>query len=65
MLSLYDYLGRAAGSALGNKVNNYAQIRKQPFETRYISNSAYTGNVFLYTKEFLDEYFKVEKLFNE
>ena len=28
MVSLYDYLGRAAGAELGAKVNTYATIRK-------------------------------------
>jgi hypothetical protein len=27
MISLYDYLGKAAGSELGKKVNEYSQIR--------------------------------------
>ena len=64
MVSLYDYLGRAAGAELGAKVNTYATIRKQKFEQRDVKNSAYVGKVFLYNEEFLDEYFKVEKIFN-
>ncbi|MDB4378223.1 hypothetical protein N9Z41_00485 [bacterium] len=64
MLSLYDYLGKAGGTVLGDKVNAYAQIRKQPFKQRYVENPVYKGNVFLYTKEFLDEYFEVAKIFN-
>lgn len=64
MMSLYDYLGKAAGAVLGAKVNAYATIRKQKFEQREVSNSAYTGKVFLYNTEFLDEYFKVERIFS-
>lgn len=64
MMSLYDYLGKAGGAALGDKVNAYAQLRKQPYKTRNISNPVYTGEVFLYTREFLDEYFKVQEIFN-
>ncbi len=64
MISIYDYLGKAGGPALGDKVNAYAQIRKQPFKQRSIKNRAYTGKVFLYTREFLDEYFKVQTIFN-
>lgn len=64
MISIYDYLGKAGGAALGDKVNAYAQLRKQPYKTRHISNPVYTGDVFLYTREFLDEYFKVQEIFN-
>tara|TARA_R100000951_G_scaffold81680_1_gene69319 strand:+ start:661 stop:873 length:213 start_codon:yes stop_codon:yes gene_type:complete len=62
MISLYDYLGKAAGKELGNKVNTYARLRKQPFKQRYVENPVYKGRVFLYTKEFLDEYFKVQEI---
>ena len=64
-ISLFDYLGKAAGPALGDRVNTYSQIHKQPFKQREISNPAYTGKVFLYKKSFLDEFFKVEKIFNK
>jgi hypothetical protein len=63
MLSLYDYLGRAAGSKLGKKVADYAIIRKQRFQVKNVENPAYQGEIMMYTKEFLDEYFKVEKIF--
>ena len=36
MISIYDYLGKAGGAALGEKVNAYAQIRKQPCKQRKI-----------------------------
>jgi hypothetical protein len=63
MLSLYDYLGYAAGNELGQSVADYAKIRKVKGGVRSVSNVKYKGNVMLYTKEFLDEYFIVEKLF--
>ena len=63
MLSLYDYLGRAAGSKLGKKVSDYAVIRKQKYQVKNIENPAYQGEIMMYSKEFLDEYFKVEKIF--
>jgi hypothetical protein len=63
MLSLYDYLGRAAGSKLGKKVADYATIRKQKYQVKNVENPAYQGEIMMYTKEFLDEYFKVEKIF--
>lgn len=64
MISLYDYLGKAAGSALGAKVHAYAYIRKAETGSRYVTNPAYKGPIVLYTKEFLDEFFLVQKLFS-
>lgn len=63
LLSLYDYLGYAAGKELGEQVAAYAKVRKTICSVRYVSNPKYTGKVMLYTKEFLDEYFEVKKVF--
>jgi hypothetical protein len=57
-LSLFDYLGKAAGSTLGKQVAEAAKEAKVPHEIRYVSNPTYTGNVMLYPKSFLDDYFK-------
>ena len=57
MMSLYDYLGRAAGKSLGGEVFRTAMALKENVEEKAISNPAYTGNVHLYRREFLDEYF--------
>ena len=57
LVSLYDYLGRAAGKSLGGEVFRTARALKETVEERAISNPAYTGNVHLYRREFLDEYF--------
>lgn len=57
-MSLYDYLGRAAGQELGGRVNRAAVEKKIEFQQRFISNPAYHGNVHLYPVEFLKEYFK-------
>ena len=57
-MSLYDYLGRAAGQQLGAEVNKAAVEKKIEFKQRFISNPAYHGNVHLYPVEFLEEYFK-------
>jgi hypothetical protein len=57
-ISLYDYLGKAAGTDLGRKVNECAQKQNQPYQIREISNPKYKGRVILYKKSFLDEYFK-------
>ncbi len=64
MMSLYDYQGHADKDGTGLKVNAYAILKKQPFKQRYVETPVYKGNVFLYTKEFLDKYFEVAKIFN-
>ena len=63
MMSLYDYLGRAAGKKLGEQVAAYAKLRKARYGTRHIANPAYQGEVMLYTKAFLDECFNAKKVF--
>jgi hypothetical protein len=65
MLSLFDYLGYPAGNELGEQVAKYAKLRKVKTSTRYVSNPKYTGNVMMYTKEFLDEYFQAKQIFEE
>lgn len=60
LMSLYDYLGRAAGIKLGREVNENAQRRSIPINTRQVSNPKYEGIVSLYPKWFLDEYFGKE-----
>jgi len=55
--SLYEYLGRAAGGDLGTQVNEVATKTKQPFITQRVSNPNFEGEVFCYTKNFLNEYF--------
>jgi hypothetical protein len=64
MISLYDYLGKAAGMELGGKVHQYALIRRVASGFRTVENPSYKGTVALYTKEFLDEFFAVQKLFS-
>jgi hypothetical protein len=61
MISLYEYLGRAAGSELGKSVYKAAYLEKIPVETQEISNPKYTGKVLRYPKNFLDNYFKISK----
>ena len=63
MMSLYDYTGNPDKDGLGLKVNAYAVLKKQPFEQRELNLPTYTGKVFLYTKEFLDEFFQIQKIF--
>ena len=57
-MSLYDYLGRAAGMELGDQVAKVATNVGVKMDTRYVSNTKYTGNVTLYPEEFLKLYFR-------
>lgn len=59
-ISLFDYLGKPAGSELGKRVSEYAISKKAPYSIRPISNPKYQGNVMLYPREFLDEFFRLE-----
>lgn len=61
-VSLYDYLGRAAGSDLGKAVAVAAKEKNIKVNTRFVKNSKYTGNVLLYPKAFLQEYFNTTSL---
>lgn len=57
LMSLFDYLGKAAGKELGAQVANAAAEQRIPPTLRYVSTGTYTGNVNLYPKSFLDSYF--------
>jgi len=57
-LSLYDYLGHAAGNELGKEVAAAAVQAGIKLETREVSNPKYTGTVYLYPKNFLDFHFR-------
>ena len=57
-LSLYDYLGHAAGSDLGQEVATAARKAGVKGEIREVSNPKYRGPVMLWPKAFLDLYFK-------
>jgi hypothetical protein len=57
-VSLYDYLGRAAGKELGKQVAEVAASMGIKIQTRHVSNPAYTGAVCLYPESFLQLCFK-------
>ena len=59
-VSLFDYLGYAAGGDLGKAVYAKAKETKQPVQQKDVSVRTFTGKVLLYTEAFLDEYFKPE-----
>ena len=58
MKSLYDYLGHAAGSDVGQQVAFAAAKAGVVTETKQVSNPVYKGPVMLYPRSFLDLYFK-------
>ena len=58
MKSLYDYLGHAAGSELGQQVATAARSAGVKGEMREVSNPVYKGPVMLWPRAFLDLYFK-------
>ena len=57
MMSLYDYLGRAAGPELGQRVATAAAAQKVKFQTKLVDHKGYTGDVMMYPKSFLDLFF--------
>jgi hypothetical protein len=61
LISLYDYLGHAAGAELGKQVATAATRAKEKFGKRTISNTRYKGEVLLYRKAFLKEYFQTQQ----
>jgi hypothetical protein len=63
MLSLYDYLGHAAGNKLGKQVAEYAKLRKARYGTKKVDHYGYQGLVQTYTKAFLNECFNAKKVF--
>ena len=65
MMSLYDYQGHPDQNGIGLKVNAYAQLKKHPYKQRDLELPNYTGKVFIYTKEFLDEFFEIQKIFKD
>ena len=62
MMSLYDYTGHPDKDGTGLKVNAYARLKKQPYKKRLLEFN--NTEVFLYTKDFLDEFFEIQEIFN-
>ena len=57
MISLYDYLGHAAGPELGKKVAGAAARAGVKFQMREVSHVGYKGPIMLYPRDFLDNFF--------
>lgn len=62
LISLFDYLGYAAGPTLGQQVADAASKLKERIGARHVSNKKYTGLVHLYRPQFLKEFFEAKKL---
>ena len=59
-LSLYEYLGKAAGSELGKQVWEAASKQGIKAQSREVSNHKFEGTILLYPKDFLEMYFLKE-----
>ena len=57
MISLYDYLGRAAGPDLGKTVATAAAKAGIKSEIREVNHVGYRGPIMLYPRQFLDNFF--------
>ncbi len=61
MVSLYDYLKKPAGPELGKLVALAAMNEKIHIESKQVSTPKYKGNILMYPKSWLDEYFHEQK----
>ena len=57
MISLYDYLGHAAGPELGKKVASAAARAGVKHEIREVNHKGWKGPIMLYPTNFLDNFF--------
>jgi len=55
--SLFDYLGRPAGEALGAAVYEVAKLAKEPVKLRMLDLQSYKGKVMVYRHSFLKAVF--------
>jgi len=55
--SLYDFLHRPAGPALGKEVYKEAAYQRIPFGQKWISNPRYSGRILCYPITWLENYF--------
>ena len=62
MMSLFDYQGHPDKNGTGLKLNAYARLKKQPYKRRLLEFNGI--EVFLYTEEFLKEFFEIQEIFN-
>jgi hypothetical protein len=64
LISLYDYLGKAAGKELGGKVYQFAVIMGARTGNKTVPYSPHQeGRIMTYERRFLDQFFAVQSLF--
>jgi hypothetical protein len=56
-ISLFEYLGKAAGTELGLEVYKKAVESNEPISYRNVTTAKYSGKVKLYRTAFLSQYF--------
>lgn len=61
LVSLFEYLGRAAGAELGKQVATAATRAHETVDIRVVNTKTYKGKVMLYREVFLDEYFQKKR----
>lgn len=59
-MSLYDFLGHAAGTELGKAVYTAAKAAGEKPMLREVENIKYKGKIQLYRPEFLQNYFNAK-----
>ena len=58
LLSLFEYLGKPAGTKLGNEVKMvWIKTTGKPVKVQQIENPKYKGPVCIYPESFLENYF--------
>lgn len=62
MVSLYEFLGHAAGPELGKEVAAVAARAKVSVTSHEVSNRKYTGRILKYPESFLKVYFGTKDL---
>ena len=63
-VSLFDYLGYAAGPRLGKQVAEAAVRCNEKIAKKAISTRTYTGDVLMYRPQFLKEFFNSKQNFD-
>lgn len=63
-VSLFDYLGYAAGPRLGKQVAEAAVKCNEKIAKKAISTRTYTGDVLMYRPQFLKEFFNSKQNFD-
>jgi hypothetical protein len=56
-MSLYDYLGKPAGSDLGEQVFRAASVSRIPVKTKEVTTPKYKGKIMMYPENWLIGYF--------